>query len=82
MTPPPATPPKIPDYELLKPIGRGSYGEVWLARSVTGVFRIIKVVRRDRFEDDRPYRRELEGISRFQAAASGRPRHRHPRPGR
>jgi WD40 repeat protein len=74
VTPPPATPPKIPDYELLKPIGRGSYGEVWLARSVTGVFRIIKVVRRDRFDDERPYRRELEGISRFQAAVSGRPR--------
>ncbi|MBX3746162.1 MAG: protein kinase [Verrucomicrobiae bacterium] len=67
-------PPDIPDYTLLKPIGRGSYGEVWLARSVTGVFRVIKVVRRDRFEDARPFMRELEGISRFQATVSGRPR--------
>lgn len=67
-------PPDIPDYTLLKPIGRGSYGEVWLARSVTGVFRVIKVVRRDRFEDARPFLRELEGISRFQATVSGRPR--------
>jgi serine/threonine protein kinase len=67
-------PPAIPDYELLKPIGRGSYGEVWLARSVTGVFRVIKIVRRNRFDNDRPFRRELQGISRFQAIASGRPR--------
>ncbi len=73
MTPAPA-PPSIPEYELLRPIGRGSYGEVWLARSVTGVFRVIKIVRRDRFDDERPYLRELEGITRFQIAASGRPR--------
>ena len=30
-------PPPIPDFTLLRPIGRGAYGEVWLARSVTGV---------------------------------------------
>lgn len=70
----PTPPPIIPDYELLKPIGRGSYGEVWLARSVTGVFRVIKVVRRDSFDDERPFRRELEGISRFQSAVTGQPR--------
>ncbi|MGE3308412.1 MAG: protein kinase [Limisphaerales bacterium] len=72
---PDASPPlDIPDYTLLRRIGRGSYGDVWLARSVTGVFRVIKVVQRSRFDDDRPYLRELEGISRFQAAVSGRPR--------
>jgi hypothetical protein len=28
-------PPRVPDHELLRRIGRGSYGEVWLARSAT-----------------------------------------------
>lgn len=69
-----AEPLDLPDYTLLRRIGRGSYGDVWLARSITGVFRVIKIVQRARFEDDRPYLRELEGISRFQAAVSGRPR--------
>lgn len=59
-------PPVIPDYELLRRIGGGSYGDVWLARSVTGQYRAVKIVRRDRFQDERPFLRELEGITRFQ----------------
>lgn len=56
----------IPDFELVRPIGRGSYGEVWLARSVTGIHRAIKVVYRDRFENARPFEREFAGIKRFE----------------
>jgi WD40 repeat protein len=63
--------PLIPDYTLLRPIGRGAYGEVWLARSVTGVHRAIKIVRRDRFEEDRPFEREFDGIRRFEPVSVG-----------
>ncbi|HTL18031.1 MAG TPA: WD40 repeat domain-containing serine/threonine-protein kinase [Patescibacteria group bacterium] len=59
-------PPSIPEYELLRCIGRGSYGSVWLARSVTGAYRAVKVVYQDQFEDERPYEREFEGIKRFE----------------
>jgi serine/threonine protein kinase len=58
--------PHIPDHELLRMIGRGSYGEVWLARSVTGALRAVKIVRRSTFEDERPYQREFEGIQQFE----------------
>src|SRR4051812_2261870 len=57
--------PRLPDYELLKLIGSGSYGDVWLARGVTGAFRAVKIVWRDRFNDARPYAREFEGVTRF-----------------
>jgi WD40 repeat protein len=54
----------IPDHSLLRVIGRGSYGEVWLARNVMGTLRAVKIVRRAAFESDRPYLREFEGIRR------------------
>jgi WD40 repeat protein len=57
--------PQIPDYELVRVIGSGSYGDVWLARGVTGVFRAVKIVWRDRFTEVRPYEREFEGVTRF-----------------
>jgi len=50
----------------LRCIGGGSYGEVWLARNVLGDYRAVKVIHRDRFEHDRPYDREFEGIQKFE----------------
>src|SRR5882672_11285379 len=58
--------PHVPDHELLRRIGSGSYGEVWLARNVLGEFRAVKVVYRDRFEHQRPYEREFDGIRKFE----------------
>jgi WD40 repeat protein len=57
--------PQIPDFEVLKHIGGGAYGEVFLARSVTDGYRAIKVVWRSRFKDSSPYEREFEGVRRF-----------------
>lgn len=69
MEPPPVTsrlPPVIPEHEMLKRIGGGSFGEVWLARNRLGTLRAVKVVYRDRFESDRAYERELNGLRRFE----------------
>jgi hypothetical protein len=47
-------------------IGRGAYGEIWLARTVTGAFRAVKVVYRSTFETERTFLREFEGMSAFE----------------
>jgi len=62
----PRSPPRVPDHELIRRIGRGAYGEVWLARSATGAFRAVKIVHRQSFDHDRPFEREFEGILKFE----------------
>ena len=47
-------------------IGRGAYGEIWLARTVTGAFRAVKVVYRSTFQSERAFLREFEGMSAFE----------------
>src|ERR1051326_5888524 len=59
-------PPHVADHALLKRIGRGSYGEVWLARHTIGVFRAVKIVYRHGFPHERPFERELFGIRKFE----------------
>src|ERR1043165_2321934 len=58
--------PTVPEHELIRRIGAGSYGEVWLARSVMGTYRAVKVVDRKTFEHDRPYEREFGGMEKFE----------------
>ena len=70
----PLTPaPSIPDHELLRRIGRGSYGEVWLARNIMGSFRAVKIVYRAAFESDRPYEREFSGLQKFEPVSRTHP---------
>lgn len=61
----------IPDHELVRRIGGGSYGDVWLARTTVGTWRAVKVVFRDRFTDPRPYEREFSGMLKFEPLSRG-----------
>ena len=54
-------PPSIPDFELLQVIGQGAYGQVWLARTVTGSTSGAQDRPPvDTFEHDRPFEREYK----------------------
>jgi hypothetical protein len=59
-------PPADLDYEAIRLIGRGGYGDVWLVRDRAGGYFACKVVYRESFRNDRPYEREYEGIQKFE----------------
>jgi class 3 adenylate cyclase/tetratricopeptide (TPR) repeat protein len=68
-----ATPLEIPDHELIRRVGQGSYGEVWLARNVFGTYRAVKIIERSAFSDARPFEREFGGIKRFEPISRTHP---------
>jgi serine/threonine protein kinase len=59
-------PPPIPEHELLRLIGSGSGGEVWLARNALGTFRAVKLVRERALRGGRPFQLELNGVLKFE----------------
>ncbi|MEI6534393.1 MAG: SUMF1/EgtB/PvdO family nonheme iron enzyme, partial [Verrucomicrobiaceae bacterium] len=61
----------MPDMHLLRRIGAGSYGEVWLAQAITGALRAVKIVWREDFEFEKTFRREFEGIQQFEPISRG-----------
>lgn len=63
----------VPDHELVRLVGKGAYGEVWLARNAVGVFHAVKIVRRAAFPSDVPYEREFRGIQKFMPVSRTHP---------
>lgn len=57
--------PPIPDHTMLKCVGKGAYGEVWLAQDIIGSFHAVKVVYRRNFSHDGPFVREFKGVQKF-----------------
>jgi serine/threonine protein kinase len=60
----PGQPPSVPDHELVRCIGRGSYGEVWLGRNVMGTWRAVKMVHRE--SNQQRFEREFAGLKKFE----------------
>src|SRR4030095_7307797 len=58
--------PQILDFELLRCIGRGSYGEVWLARNILGTYRAVKIIERKAFRNEEAFEKEFSGLRRVE----------------
>jgi formylglycine-generating enzyme required for sulfatase activity/serine/threonine protein kinase len=61
--------PQIPDHDLIRSIGRGAYGEIWLATTLTGAFRAVKVL----FPDGEATYREFDGLRTFEPISRNHP---------
>jgi CHASE2 domain-containing sensor protein len=69
----PAGLPAIPDHTLIRRIGEGAYGEVWLARGIIGTYHAVKIVFRRRFSGPEPYEREFRGVKMFTPISRSHP---------
>ena len=64
----------IPEHTLVKRIGAGAYGEVWLARDVVGAYHAVKLVHLARFDrNPEPFEREYRGISAYSPISLSHP---------
>jgi CHASE2 domain-containing sensor protein len=67
------TVPIVADHELLRCIGKGAYGEVWLARDVIGTYHAVKIVHQHSRHDPAPLEREFNGIKNFTPLSRSHP---------
>ncbi|MBL9167168.1 MAG: hypothetical protein JNN07_05470 [Verrucomicrobiales bacterium] len=65
--------PCVSDHRILGRIGQGGGGTVWLARTVLGSYRAVKVVTRAWFARQRHYELEFEGLKSFEAVCRKHP---------
>jgi serine/threonine protein kinase len=59
-------PPVVAEHQLIRRIGVGSGGEVWLARNALGTYRAVKIIFRKSFEWQKPFEDEFQGVLRFE----------------
>jgi eukaryotic-like serine/threonine-protein kinase len=59
-------PPAIPEHELLRSIGGGSSGQVWLARNALGTYRAVKIVPTRAACPGQPLPQEFSGVLKFE----------------
>jgi serine/threonine protein kinase len=63
------SPPELPDFDLIRPVGRGGFGEVWLgANRTTGQLRAIKLIPLRQSGQSDPAAREIASLTRLEAS--------------
>lgn len=55
----------VSDHTLVRCIGEGAYGQVWIARNAIGLCHAVKVIYRSRFGEDAPFDRAFRGLQKF-----------------
>jgi serine/threonine protein kinase len=65
--------PNIPDFRLIKPIGEGGVGEIWLGLDLLENYRAIKIIRQSQFKRLKDYQAEFHGIRKYAPLSQNHP---------
>ena len=58
----------MPDFDLIRPVGSGGFGQVWLATNrTTGHLRAVKVIPLQQSGQADPAAREISSLTRLEA---------------
>ena len=58
--------PVVAEHMLVRLIGAGSGGEVWLAKNALGTYRAVKIIYRKSFPWRKPFEDEFQGLLKFE----------------
>jgi serine/threonine protein kinase len=58
--------PVVAEHQLIRHIGAGAGGDVWLAKSALGTYRAVKIVYRKSFSWAKAYEDEFHGLLKFE----------------
>lgn len=58
--------PVVAEHQLIRLIGEGGAGQVWLARNALGTYRAVKIIFRKTFSWSKPYEDEFQGLLRYE----------------
>jgi hypothetical protein len=56
---------ELGEHTLMRCVGEGAYGQVWIGRNAIGLYHAVKIIYRNRFSVEAPYERALRGIQKF-----------------
>jgi serine/threonine protein kinase len=58
--------PAIPEHQLIRVIGEGGGGQVWLAQNAIGTYRAVKIVWKKAFHEGLSFTHEFNGVLKFE----------------
>ena len=65
----------IPDHKIIRCIGEGAFGRVWLAVNTLGAYRAVKTIERSKFQSSKKgFEIEWEGIKKYAEISLSQPR--------
>lgn len=66
---------EIPDHRIIRCIGEGAFGRVWLAVNSLGAYRAVKTIERSKFQfSEGDFEIEWQGIKRYAEISLSQPR--------